>query len=263
MGAQLEHRKAVAAKDEEEKRLREQRKQREEERRLQQERLQKQREDEKKRKDEEEEDRLKWEGLRLLQEKESKEKLEQQKKEENAKKLLQTQQILQKKDARDKITLWGEPKKLQVEESTSAFPQPFQPALSSFTVSPFTSESPSLQPKKKPAPPKPPLPYNKKHPPAITVTTQSSPKTQHTDSWETNFKGITTVTSSQVAAVTTSHYSNITMTTAAAVTSLTKPKANDVAEDPVTVSIDDRYFSSVPDDVLTQSTRVFAEVELV
>ena len=258
LGIQLEHRKAVAAKDEEEKQLREQRKRREEERRLQQERLQKQKEEEKKRKDEQE--RLKWEELRLLQEKESKEKLKQQKKEENAKKLLETQQMTQKEET---ITLWNELKKL---DSASALPEPLQPGLSSSSISPFTSESPSLRPKKKPAPPKPPLPY-KKHPPAITVTTQSPPPTTTcTDTWDANFKGITMATSNQVATATTSYYSNITMATAVATTtSPTKLKTKDVAvvEDTVTVSVDDRFFTSAPDDVLTQSTHVSADIELV
>ena len=160
--------------------------------------------------------------------------------------------------------MWNELKKLQAEESASALPEPLQPRLSSSTISPFTGESPSLRPKKKPAPPKPPLPY-KKRPPTITVTTQSpSPTTKYTDSWETNFKGITTVTSNQVATMTTSYYSNVNMATAATVTtSPTKLKTKEVVEDTVTASIDDRCFSSAPDDVLTQSTHVSAEIELV
>ena len=64
--------------------------------------------------------------------------------------------------------------------------------------------------------------------------------------------------------MTTSYYSNVNMATAATVTtSPTKLKTKEVVEDIVTVSIDDRCFSSAPDDVLTQSTHVSAEIELV
>lgn len=253
MGAQLEHRKAIAAKkikDEEERVLREQQKQREEEIRLEQQKLKKQREDEEKRKREEAE-RARWEDIRLLQEKENKEKLEQQKKEEAAKKLLEKQQqdIVRKKHDEPN---WDELRNLQGKNVT-ALPEPLQP------VTKGSVTSAGLAPKKKPAPPKP-QPY-KKHPPAITVTTSPT-----NDSWEANFKGITVVTSSQIATMTAeSYYANITAATAMVTTSptVTTPKASDMIEDLATVSLDDRYFNSAPNDVLTQSTRVSATAELV
>lgn len=269
LAAQLEHRKAITAKkvkDEEERKLKEQQRQREEERRLQQQKLKKQREDEEKRKREEAE-REKWKELRLLQEKQDKEKLEQQKKEEDAKKLLEIRQRMQNETDRRKQrdqAKWDELRKLQ-EQSVTALPEPLQPALLSSTVSPITNESTtlaSLPPKKKPAPAKP-QPY-KKRPPAITVTTQSPSPT--TSSWEADFKGITMVTSTQVATITTaSNYANFNMATATMATSptITKPKAKDMIEDLSTVSLDERCFSSALDDVLTQSTHVSASAELV
>ena len=74
------------------------------------------------------------------------------------------------------------------------------------------------------------------------------------------------VTSSQVETMTTeSYYANITTATATVTTSptVTTPKASGMIEDLATVSLDDRYFNSAPDDVLTQSTRVSATAELV
>lgn len=247
LGTQLEHRKAFAAKvkDEEDRKVREHQK-RKEEQRLHQEKLKIQKEDEEKRKQ--------W---KQLQDK------EQQK---NEKKTTRKQQGEEAdRNLGHGGTKWDELRNLQVGEShsfSSVLSEPLKPAPSSSTIA-----NENLAAKKKA--PKPPLPYNsKKRPPVITVTTQSpSPTTIEFDSWEANFKGITTVASYQdTTTATTPIYSNVTITTATVTPTSTTSSTqsnNNVIEDLATATLDDVQFSSAPDDILTKSTHVSASVELV
>jgi len=155
ISVQLEKRKIFAAKKKHEEEQRQQRleqQKKEEQKRQEQERLRKQKEEDERR-EREEAERKKWEELRRLQDEEVKRKQEQQKKEEDAKKLLEAQQkeMEEKKRQQEEAARWEELRKVQsgnIEgdyvvppESPQDQAQPIQPTLSSSWLQSLNSES--------------------------------------------------------------------------------------------------------------------------